>query len=101
MAAPTAPLLLAMYPGAAAELGQIAVAATSAVIALVIAGWVGVTLVPILAKRTPLRWLGYSTQFRITLEGGIYLGGPFLVALAAPYTCNHLLFLILACPVSP
>jgi uncharacterized protein (DUF58 family) len=96
MTALTAALLLALYSGAAAELGQIAVAATSAVIALVIAGWVGVTLVPILAKRTPLRWLGYSTQFRITLEGWIYLGGLMLVALAALNTGNNLLFLILA-----
>ena len=96
MTALTAALLLALYSGAAAELGQIAVAATSAVIALVIAGWVGVTLVPILAKRTPLRWLGYSTQFRITMEGWIYLGGLMLVALAALNTGNNLLFLILA-----
>src|SRR5438552_721769 len=96
MTALTAALLLALYSGAAAELGQIAVAATSAVIALVIADWVGVTLVPILAKRTPLRWLGYSTQFRITMEGWIYLGGLMLVALAALNTGNNLLFLILA-----
>jgi len=92
----TAALLLALYSGAAAELGQIALATTSAVAALLIAGWVGVTLVPILAKRTPLRWIGYSTQFRITLEGWIYLGGLIVVALAALNTGNNLLFLILA-----
>jgi len=91
-----AALLLALYSGAAAELGQIALATTSAVAALVIAGWVGVTLVPILAKRTPLRWIGYSTQFRITFQGWIYFGGLLLVALAALNTGNNLLFLILA-----
>ncbi len=53
----TAALILALYSGAAAELGQTALASTSALAALVIAGWVGVTLVPILAKRTPLRWM--------------------------------------------
>ncbi len=92
----SAALLLALYSGAAAELGHLALAITSAGAALVIAGWVGVTLVPILAKRTPLRWIGYSTQFRITLEGWIYFGGLILVALAALNTGNNLLFLILA-----
>jgi uncharacterized protein (DUF58 family) len=55
-----------------------------------------VALVPILAKRTPLRWLGYKLEYRITLEGWIYLGGIILVALAALNTGNNLLFLILA-----
>jgi uncharacterized protein (DUF58 family) len=91
-----AALLLALYSGAAAELGQLAIATTSAIAALAIAGWVGITLVPILAKRTPLRWLGYKMEYRVTLEGWIYLGGIVLVALAALNTGNNLLFLILA-----
>jgi uncharacterized protein (DUF58 family) len=91
-----AALLLALYSGAAAELGQLAIATTSAVAALVIAAWVGVTLVPILAKRTPLRWIGYKMEYRVTLEGWIYLGGIVLVALAALNTGNNLLFLILS-----
>src|SRR6266704_4702447 len=92
----TAALLLALYSGAAAELGQMGLASTSALIALAIAGWVGVTLVPVLAKRTPLRWIGYKMEYRVTLEGWIYLGGIILVALAALNTGNNLLFLILA-----
>ena len=91
-----AALLLALYSGAAAELGQIALATTSALAALVIAGWVGVTLVPVLARRTPLRWISFKMDYRITLEGWIYLGGIILVALAALNTGNNLLFLILA-----
>ncbi len=96
MTALTAALLLALYSGAAAELGQLVIASTSALAALAIAGWVGVTLVPILAKRTPLRWIGYKIEYRITFEGWIYLGGIILVALAALNTGNNLLFLILA-----
>src|SRR5258707_11731271 len=92
----SAALLLALYSGAAAEIGQLALASTSALAALAIAGWVGVTLVPVLAKRTPLRWIGYKMEYRITLEGWIYLGGIILVALAALNTGNNLLFLILA-----
>ena len=92
----TAALLLALYSGAAAEVGQTARASTAALVALAIAGWVGVTLVPTLAKRTPLRWIGYKMEYRVTFEGWIYLGGIILVALAALNTGNNLLFLILA-----
>src|SRR5215470_12331837 len=93
-------LLLAVYSGAAAELGNLAVAASSALFALAIAGWVAVTLVPTLAKRTPLRWIGQKVEYRITRGGWIYIGATLLVALAALNTGNNLLFLILACLIS-
>ncbi|HYL86583.1 MAG TPA: hypothetical protein VE263_20330, partial [Candidatus Angelobacter sp.] len=96
IAALSAALLLALYSGAAAELGQLALASTSALAALAIAGWVAVTLVPTLARRTPLRWIGYKIEYKISREGWIYLGGILLVALAALNTGNNLLFLILA-----
>ena len=96
MAALTVALLLAVYSGAAAELGHLALASTSALCALAVAGWVAVTLVPVLAKRTPLRWIGYKMEYKVTREGWIYIGGVFLVALAALNTGNNLLFLILA-----
>jgi uncharacterized protein (DUF58 family) len=92
----SAALLLALYSGAAAELGQIGMASTAAVIALAIAGWVAITLVPVLARRTPLRWIGQRMEFRITFEGWIYLLAIILVALTALNTGNNLLFLILA-----
>jgi uncharacterized protein (DUF58 family) len=96
MVALSAALVLALYSGAAAELGQVGLASTSALVALAVAGWVGVTLVPVLAKRTPLRWIGYKMEYRITREGWIYLAGILLVALPALNTGNNLLFLILA-----
>jgi uncharacterized protein (DUF58 family) len=92
--------LLAVYSGAAAELGNIGVAASSALFALAIAGWVAVTMVPTLAKRTPLRWIGYRMEYRISRAGWIYIGATLLVALAALNTGNNLLFLILACLIS-
>src|ERR1700675_3507276 len=92
----SAALLLALYSGAAAELGRVGLASTSAFAALAIAGWVGITLVPVLAKRTPLRWIGHKMEFRITREGWVYLAGILLVALPALNTGNNLLFLILA-----
>jgi len=96
MVALSAALLLALYSGAAAELGQIVLASSTALIALIIAAWVGITLVPILARRTALRWIGTRIEYRVTVEGWIYLGGIILVSLAALNTGNNLLFLILA-----
>ena len=93
-------LLLAIYSGAAAELGNIGLAASSALLALAIAGWVAVTLVPTLAKRTPLRWIGYRIEYKISGAGWVYIGATLLVALAALNTGNNLLFLILACLIS-
>ena len=100
MAALSGALLLALYSSAAAELGQIVLASTSALAALAIAGWVAVTLVPTLARRTPLRWIGYRIQYKISREGWIYFVGLLLVALAALNTGNNLLFLILACLIA-
>jgi uncharacterized protein (DUF58 family) len=96
IAALTVALLLALYSGAAAELGQLLLASTSAVAALAVAGWVAVTLVPVLAKRTPLRWIGYRMEYRVTRHGWVYISGVILVSLAALNTGNNLLFLILA-----
>jgi uncharacterized protein (DUF58 family) len=89
-------LLLALYSGAAAELGQVVLSIACALGALLVAAWVGITLVPVLAKRTPLRWIGYKMEYRVTREGWIYIGGVLIVAMAALNTGNNLLFLILS-----
>jgi uncharacterized protein (DUF58 family) len=89
-------LLLALYSGAATELGNLPLAVASALGALFLAAWVAVTLVPVLAKRTPFRWIGYRMEYKVTREGWIYILGIFLVAIAALNTGNNLLFLILA-----
>jgi uncharacterized protein (DUF58 family) len=91
-----AALLLAFYSRVAAENAQIWLAALSAMAALVIAGWVAVTIVPALARRTVLRRLVIPLDYRMTREGIIYLGGILVVTLAALNTGNNLLFLILA-----
>jgi uncharacterized protein (DUF58 family) len=100
MAALSVALVLALYSGGAARLGNLWLASATAMTALLVAGWVGVTLVPVLAKRTPLRWIGYRMEYRVTRQGWIYMGGIVLVALAAINTGNNLLFLILACLIA-
>jgi uncharacterized protein (DUF58 family) len=96
MAALSVALVLALYSGAASQLGNVMLASASALTALLVAAWVGVTLVPVLAKRTPLRWIGYRMEYKVTRQGWIYVIGIILVALAALNTGNNLLFLILA-----
>jgi uncharacterized protein (DUF58 family) len=90
-------LFLALYSGAAANGGHLPLAAISALAALALAGWVALTIVPVLARRTPLRWLSYQIDYKVTREGLIYLAGIFVVALAALNTGNNLLFMVLAC----
>jgi uncharacterized protein (DUF58 family) len=100
MAALSVALILALYSGAAAQLGNLFLASASAITALVVAAWVSVTLVPVLAKRTPLRWIGYRMEYRVTRAGWIYIAAIVLVALAAINTGNNLLFLVLACLIA-
>src|SRR6202047_94150 len=100
LAALAVALLLALYSGAAAELGQLLLASTSAVVALAVAAWVAVTLVPAMARRTSLRWIAYKMEYRVSRAGWIYFGGISLVPLAALNTGNNLLFLVLACLIA-
>src|SRR5215467_11021882 len=100
MSALAVALILALYSGVAAEFGNVLLAGTCALLALAVAGWVAVTLVPTLAKRTPLRWIGYKMEYKVTRAGWIYIGGTLVVALAALNTGNNLLFLILACLIA-
>jgi uncharacterized protein (DUF58 family) len=97
MGALAAALFLALYSGAAAEEGHLFIAGVSALTALVLAGWVALTIVPALARRTPLSWLTYQIDYKVTREGIVYIGGILVVALAALNTGNNLLFMVLAC----
>jgi uncharacterized protein (DUF58 family) len=97
MGALAAALFLALYSGAAAEEGHLLIAGMSALLALALAGWVALTVVPALARRTPLGWLSYQIDYKVTREGVVYIAGIFVVALAALNTGNNLLFMVLAC----
>jgi uncharacterized protein (DUF58 family) len=88
---------LAIYSGAAAQTGARWVAGITALSALILAGWVAITIVPALARRSTLRWLTYHVSYRLTREGIVYLAGIFIVSLAALNTGNNLLFLVLGC----
>jgi uncharacterized protein (DUF58 family) len=96
MVALAAAMGFALYSAAAAERGWLWVATVSAAGALLLAGWVAVTIVPALARRTPLRWLAIQIHYKITREGWVYIAGIFALAIAALNTGNNMLFVILA-----
>lgn len=93
-------MAVALVSAAAAQQGRVALAAISTIIALGLAAWVAITIVPAMAKRTSLRWIAYQIDYRLTREGIIYLGAVFILVLAAVNTGNNLLFLILACSLA-
>src|ERR1700733_9318537 len=76
-------LFLALYSGAAAEEGHLMIAGMSALSALGLAGWVALTVVPALARRTPLSWFSYQIDYKVTREGIVYIVGILVVAIAA------------------
>jgi uncharacterized protein (DUF58 family) len=90
-------LIVALFSAAVAQEGRIWLASVTTLIALGIAAWVAITIVPALAKRTNLRWIAYQVDYRLTRDGIIYLVAVFILVLAAVNTGNNLLFLILAC----
>lgn len=100
MLALSAALALALFSAAVAEAGRTILAAASAVVALGLAGWVAVTIVPALARRTNLNWLAYQVDYRLRREGVIYLVAIGILILAAVNTGNNLLFMVLGCGIA-
>lgn len=97
MAALSIALVLALSSSAAAESGRVLLAWSSAFASLAVVAWVAFTIVPLLARRSSLRWFTSRMDHRLTREGVIYLAGVFVVMLAALNTGNNLLFMMLAC----
>jgi len=93
-------LLIALFSAAVAQQGRVALAAISTVVALGLAAWVGITIVPKLARRTSLRWIIYQVDYRLTRVGIVYIGVVFALALAAVNTGNNLLWMLLSCAMA-
>lgn len=90
-------MVLALFSAAVAQEGRIKLATGAAFAALALAGWVAVSFVPALARRTSLRWLVYQIDYKLTREGIVYLAVILVLVLAAVNTGNNLLFLVLGC----
>jgi uncharacterized protein (DUF58 family) len=96
----SAALLVALFSAAVAQQGRILLAAVTTVIALGLAAWVAITIVPNLARRSSLRWVVYQVDYRLTREGMVYLGVVAILILASVNTGNNLLFMLLACSLA-
>jgi uncharacterized protein (DUF58 family) len=96
----SAALMIALFSAAVAQQGRVALAAASTAVALGLAGWVAVAIVPNLARRTSLRWVVSQIDYKLTREGMVYLGVVGVLILASVNTGNNLLFMILACSLA-
>ncbi len=88
--------LLAVYSNIFAESGRVIATGISASLALFLAGYVALTAVPYLARRTRLEWLRVNIDYYITREGWAFVALIFVLAIAGLNTGNNLLYLVLA-----
>ncbi len=95
-AALTVAFLLAVYSEVLAHEGNVIGTAAAGSAALALAGFVAVTAVPYLARRTSIEWLRSSVDYHLTREGVVFIGSIFVLSIAALNTGNNLLFLIVA-----
>ena len=86
----------AVFSSAARESGNLLATAIFASTALFLAGLVGVTTVPFLARRVAAGRVREALQYELTREGMAYLGVALVIGIAALNTGNNLLFIILA-----
>jgi len=92
----TIAMMSALYSSSAARDGRVVSAGVSALLALVIAVWVGIRFVPRLAKSVDWDWLPFFTHYQITKEGWIYFATVTVVVFAAINTANNLLYMVLS-----
>ena len=92
--------LLAVYSDVLAREGNVPGTAIVGSLALGLAGFVGVTWVPKLARRTSIEWLRSTVDYHLTRAGAVYIGIIFILSIAGLNTGNNMLFLILAAMIA-
>ena len=86
----------AIYSTISAEAGNVLATAILASLALLLAGIVGLTTLPYLARRLGGNRIRDAIDYDITREGLVYLGFTLLAGIAALNTGNNLLFIVIA-----
>ncbi len=89
-------MALALHGSALIDRGLWRWGAPLASLALLVSFYVSIKLVPRMAATTPLRWLFYEINYKLTREGGVYITATFVIALAALNTGNNLLYIVLS-----
>src|SRR5262245_34574458 len=92
----TIALMLALYSSSAGRDGRVIAAGVSAVSSLALALWVGLRFVPRLARNVDWDWIPFSSHYRVTRGGWLYLAAVATVVFAAINTSNNLLYMVLA-----
>jgi uncharacterized protein (DUF58 family) len=86
----------AVFSTASARTGNVPATAILASAALLMAGWVGLTTVPYLAKRVAISRVREALDYDVTREGLAYMALALIVGIAALNTGNNLLFIIVS-----
>jgi uncharacterized protein (DUF58 family) len=86
----------AMFSSIYAQVGNVVVTGIFASIALLLAGWVGLTTVPYLARRVAVARVRDVLDYDVTKEGILYMLLVLIVGIAALNTGNNLLFIVVS-----
>ncbi|HET9696311.1 MAG TPA: DUF58 domain-containing protein [Terriglobales bacterium] len=86
----------ALFSSIYATVGNVIITGVFASLALFLAGWVGLTTVPYLAKRVVVSRVRDALDYDVTREGIVYMVLVLLVGIAALNTGNNLLFIIVS-----
>ena len=89
-------MMIALYSTNTARSGDTLSTVAAALAALVIAAWVGIRFVPQLARGVDWAWIPGLAHYRVTRDGGIFLGAFLVVLAAAINTRNNLLYMVLS-----
>ena len=88
--------IAAIFSSVYATQGNVLVTGVFASVALLMAGWVGLTTVPYLAKRVAISRVREALDYDVTREGLAYMALVLVVGVAALNTGNNLLFIIVS-----
>jgi uncharacterized protein (DUF58 family) len=86
----------ALFSSIYAQAGNVIVTGVFASIALLLAGWVGLTTVPYLAKRVAVARVRDALDYDVTKEGLAYMAVVLVIGIAALNTGNNLLFIVVS-----
>jgi len=89
-------MIAALYSSGAARDGRVFASAMAAILALIMAIWVGIKFVPRLASRIDWEWLPFFLHYQVTREGWMYFVAVIVVVFAAVNTANNLLYMVLS-----
>jgi uncharacterized protein (DUF58 family) len=89
-------LATALYSTGTSQAGNLPATIISALLSLVLATWVAIRFVPIMARGVDWGWMPGLAQYRITREGIVFFAVLFVVLAAAINTSNNLLYMVLS-----